>query len=269
MEANPVKGKKKALKPKAFFLYYVSLATSSFILTDFLWPGYVDQLSFIFILLMACIPMSCQARLGVIALCMVNHESSAFALIPIILFCFPKRESFKALLIIFLYLVIWFASHGSINQALAVHSGSGSTMSVLQGLFEDYGIALAGVFSSYKLLWFIFLYVVWTLWCQKDKSTLLAVVSMTLFPIFLTAIAWDTTRGVNYGFLGILIAFAILIDDYDKSPRQSHRLVFTSIYANILIPSYPVILSRPASVLTYPYPGLYQLIHSFFLSSPT
>jgi hypothetical protein len=258
---------KRILNPKLRFLVYVSVATSSYIMTDFLWPGYVEQLTFILILLMACIPMNHQARLAAVALCMANHEASGFALIPIIFFCFPRREINQALFVIILYFGIWLASYGlNFYNLLSAHSVVNNKESITQLLINSPGLAIAGTFFSYKLFWIIFLYVVWMLWHQKDRLTAVAILSIVLIPTFLIFVAADTTRVAGFGILGMLIILCILIDEYSQSPKPSHRLAFTSIYANIIIPSYPVIFDYPPSLLTYPYRGLYQLIHSVFHS---
>ena len=243
------------------YLYYLSIATSSYLITDFLWPGYADHLSFILILLMACIPMNSQERLGVVALCMVNHEASAFSLVPIILFCFPKQEVKQAFLLLSLYFGIWFASYGlNIDNALAPNTVRNDDSTSLQLFIGNFGYALTGVFFSYKLFWIIFLYVAYRLWYQEDILSLVAITGMVLFPLFILPIAWDTTRLIGLGCLGILITLAILINDHQKLPRLVQRLLFIIIILNFIIPSYSVVLERQELFSNYPYPGLYKLI---------
>lgn len=248
---------------KRFWLY-VSVATSSYIITGFLWPGYPDQLSFILILLMAYIPMSRQARLGIFALCMVSHDGSAFALTPIALFCSPKHERYKSLLVIAIYFAILLSFYGAgFNSKLETEHLGVSGKSNFQFLLENPGLALAGVSLSYKLLWLLFFYLGCQLWQQKEKVSLVAIAALTFFPVLMIFIALDTTRLIGFGFLGLLISCSILFGElWQKIPKYHHYLLLFIIYSNILIPSHTVVLIYQDSLSTYPYRGIYQLIYS-------
>jgi hypothetical protein len=210
---------RKPLNPNLRLLCYVSVATSSFLITDFLWPGYGEHLSFILILLMACIEMNHQARLAVVALCMVNHEATVFALVPIILFCFPKSEIKKALFLIFMYFAIWLASYGlHLNSALATHTiFRKKEISTLQLLIDNWQLAWAGIFFSYKLFWIVFISVASMLYLEKQNKMLFSITAMILFPVLTLPIATDTTRLMGLGFLGILISLSFLINEYKKT----------------------------------------------------
>lgn len=253
----------KRLKFNLRYLYYLSIATSSYLITDFLWPGYADHLSFILIFLMACLPMNSQERLAIVALCLVTHEGSTFSLIPIILFCFPKQDIKKTFVLFSLYFGLWFASYGlSIAGALAPNVVRQDDSTSLQLLVEHFDYATIGVFFSYKLFWLIFLYTTFRLWFHKHRFTVVATTSMVLFPIFILPVAWDTTRLMGLGCFGMLILLAILIDEHHKLPQkvQWSLLIIASI--NLIIPSFSVVLERQESLVNYPYPGLYNLIVS-------
>jgi hypothetical protein len=100
------------------------------------------------------------------------------------------------------------------------------------------------------------------LWNQRDKQTALAIGAITLFPTILTFVAWDTTRIGGFGWLGMLIAIGILMQNHIRLAKiPSYALTFL-MYANILIPSYNVVIYDQDSVPSYPYPGLYMLIDS-------
>ncbi len=259
--------KRKSLSSTVKFFVYLSVMTSSYMMVNFQWPGYPDQLAFILILVMACIPMTRQGRLGTIALCLLTHDGITFALIPIILFCFPQREKSRALLLVALFYAIWFASYGfNLHQGLAAHQAVGGEQSNWQVLNKNRGLALAGVFFSYKLFWLVFLYTVGRLWFQKDKATLVAIVSIILFPAFIILLAWDTSRLMGFGFFGMLIALGILIHEYRKLPAKHSYLLMQIMYVNILIPSSNILLVYQDSLSNYPYPGLYMLIHRIFHS---
>ncbi len=251
----------KTLKFRSRYLYYLSIATSSYLITDFLWPGYADHLSFILIFLMACLPMNSQERLAIVALCMVNHEGSAFSLIPIILFCFPKQDIKRTFLLFTLYFGLWFASYGlSIGGALAPNIVRQDDSTSLQLLIEHFDYAIAGVFFAYKLFWIIFLYMAFRLWFHKHIFSLVATTSMVLFPIFILPIGWDTTRLMGLGCFGMLIVLAILIDEHHQLPKRVQGLLLIIATLNLVIPSFSVVLERQESFSNYPYPGLYKLI---------
>jgi len=257
--------KRNFLDPKGKFLIYLSVMTSSYMMVSFQWPGYPEQLAFILILLMAFIPMTYQGRLGTIALCMLTHDGTAFALVPIILWCFPKKERGKALLVVSLFFVIWLASYGlDLHQGLEAYYSVGGELSNWEAVTRNPGLTLAGVFFSYKLFWIVFLYVVWRLWSYKDKATLVGIVTMIVFPVFTLLLAWDATRLTGFGFLGMLITLSILIHEYKQLPIQHYYVLLAIIWINIFIPSYNIVLEYQDSLANYPYPGLYMLIHRVF-----
>lgn len=242
------------------FWVYLSVMTSSYMMVCFQWPGYPENISFILILLAACLPMSRQARLGIVALCMVNHDGSAFALIPIILFCFPKKEIIPALFAVVLFYGIWFLSHGlNLHQGLASHVvvGNHSNWSLLT---KNPGLAVAGVFFAYKLLWFLLLYAMQRLWSQGERETALTIASITLFSLIMLLLAWDTTRLSGFGFLGMLIALAVVANDYSQLAIRQRQILLVIVYANLVVPSYNILLEIPDSAFHYPYLGIYKAI---------
>ncbi|NJK67495.1 MAG: hypothetical protein HC941_14060 [Microcoleus sp. SU_5_3] len=242
------------------FWVYLSVMTSSYMMVCFQWPGYPENISFILILLAACLPMSRQARLGIVALCMVNHDGSAFALIPIILFCFPKQERIPALFTVVLFYGIWFFSHGlNLHKGLASHVvvGNHSNWSLLT---KNPGLAVAGVFFAYKLLWFLLLYATQRLWSQGEREIALAIASITLFSLVMLLLAWDTTRLTGFGFLGMLIALVVVANDYSQLVISQRQILLAIVSANIIIPSYNILLEIPDSLFHYPYLGIYKAI---------
>jgi hypothetical protein len=242
------------------FWVYLSVMTSSYMMVCFQWPGYPENISFILILLAACLSMSRQARLGIVALCMVNHDGSAFALIPIILFCFPKQERIPALFAVVLFYGIWFVSQGlNLQQGLESHQVMGKNSNWVF-LTRNPTLAIAGVFFSYKLLWFLLLYAVQRLWSDRERETALAMVSITVFAVVIILVAWDTTRLVGFGFLGMLIALVVVANDYSQLVKSQRQILLAIVCANIILPSYNVVLDLPESLTKYPYPGIYKAI---------
>ncbi|MBD1933103.1 MULTISPECIES: hypothetical protein [Cyanophyceae] len=239
------------------FLYCLSIVTSSYVMFNYQFPGYVDQLFFILILLPACIPMSRQGRLGTLALALATHEASAFVFIPIVIFCFPRREVLTALSLVPIYCFIWFAGSGfSLDSPVKAHLIL-ENKTALQYLAENPLMGLAGFFFSYKLLWVITLYILWILWRQGETLLVAAIASIIAFPISTMFLIVDTSRNVGYGFFGMLIALAILLGEEKKIP--GFKMLFYIALANIILPSYYVGLNTGFQS----YTGLYHLIPLF------
>jgi hypothetical protein len=83
-----------------------------------------------------------------------------------------------------------------------------------------------------------------------------------LFPVLLTIFAWDTTRVAGFGWLGMLIALGILLQEYKRLSRVYHYGLFALACVNLLIPSYNVVIFYKDSLSYYRYPGFYMLIDS-------
>ncbi|MBD1895367.1 hypothetical protein [Coleofasciculus sp. FACHB-129] len=238
-------------------LYYLSITTSSYLIFNCQFPGYVDQLFFSLLLLPACIPMTRQGRLATLAFALATHEASAFVFIPIVIFCFPRREVLTALSLVPIYCFIWFAGSGfSLDSPVKAHLIL-ENKTALQYLAENPMLGLAGFFFSYKLLWIITLYILWILWRQGETLLVSAIACIIAFPISTMFLIVDTSRNVGYGFFGMLIAFAILIREEKVFP--GHLILFYMVILNIIIPSYYVGLNTGFQT----YMGLYHLIPLF------
>ncbi|MEW5859284.1 MAG: hypothetical protein AB1861_18180 [Cyanobacteriota bacterium] len=254
---RPQESKFKSKNYQKLFLYYISIATSSYLIFNCQFPGYVDQLFFSLILLPACLPMTRQGRLAILAFALATHEASAFVFIPIVIFCFPRREVLTALSLVPIYCFIWLAGSGfslasSVKEHLILENKT-----ALQYLAENPMLGLAGFFFSYKLLWIITLYILWILWRQGEALLVGAIASIIAFPISTMFLIVDTSRNVGYGFFGMLIAFAILIREEKVFP--GHHILFYIALVNIVVPSCYVGLNTGFQS----YPGLYHLIPLF------
>ena len=243
------------------WLIYFSAMTSSFILTDFQWPGYSDQLSFILLLVMAITPMTPQARIATLVLCLVNHDGIALAFIPIVLCCFPRPERFIAFVTIGLFYGIAAAVYGfNVQKSLEVQQTVSSIGPVWEAAFTDPGFLLASLFFTYKLLWLAPAVAVALLWRDRDKLTAIAIIAITFLPIAFILIAWDTTRVAGFGWLGLLITFGVLLTKWHERCKSYQYGVIALVSINMLIPTYNVVLGFKNSFSAYPYRGLYVLI---------
>jgi hypothetical protein len=246
------------------WLIYLSLMTSSFILVDFQWPGYSDSLSFILILLLALVPMNSQARLATVALCVLNHEGIALALVPLILFSFPREERLPAFMVIGLFYGFMVASHGF--SLLNWFRGQGAVLddtgSVWARVIQEPGVFLAGLFFTYKLFWFFLLLIIWTLWHRHDRLALMGLGVITISPVALTLFAWDTTRVAGFGWLGLVIALGLFMKKLSKLHRRYQYAAVSLVCLNVLIPSYNVVIEYTDTLSSYPYPGLYRFFNS-------
>lgn len=236
-------------------IWYLSIATSSYIIHQFQFPGYTEQFFFILLLLPACIPMTRQGRLGVLTLALATHEASMFVFIPMVLFCFPWREIVTALSVIPVYIFFWMAGNGfmltrTVGGQLTVQEKSG-----LQYLLENFGMALTGLFFTYKLLWIVLAYVAWLLWRKGESLLAVAMLSFVLFPaILMLPMTVDTSRMLGFGFFGLLIAFSIIIREYQA--WNIPKWIGAIVIANLILPSYYVGLNTGFQS----YTGLYKLL---------
>ena len=265
-DKKPVDGA-TPIGPWAKFWVLVSVMTTSYMMVTFQWPGYPEQVSFILILLMACIPMNAQARLAACALCMLTHDGSGFALVPIIWFCFPRNERYEALFIIVLFFGVVAVSYGlNLYQGVLAHGAMDlkNQQPVWSAVIENPGFTLAGWFFAYKLLWPVMFYVAWVLAVNKDIRTLLVIFSMLTLPAVMSFVAWDTTRLMGFGFLGMMIAVSVLLHESTRWHGFRYSILSIIFLANILCPAYNVVLEYQDSISGYPYPGLYLLIHRLF-----
>ncbi|WP_446353879.1 hypothetical protein [Coleofasciculus sp. A1-SPW-01] len=236
---------------KTKFIYYLSLGTSSYLIFNFQLPAYPEQFFFILLILAACIPMTSQERLSILVLSLITHEVSFFVFLPIVFLCFPHREIINYFYVIAIYFATWVVGTG-FDPIGAIQFQMGE-----KGGFYYWSntpfLGLAGLFFSYKLLWIIIVSLILRLWQYKEKSLILAIVCIMLFPALTCIPSVDTNRMVGMGFYGVLICFSILMNEYNK--LAENKTFLRIAYINILVPSANVIL--PWGIIIYP--GLYKL----------
>jgi hypothetical protein len=216
--------------------------------------------------------MTTQARLGLLALCVLTHESIALAFVPAIVFWFPKEEKLRALLVIGLFIGILALSYGfNVSQGLVGHGAVLNEGSVWRVVIENPGYFMTAIFFTYKLWWAVFLFVLWRLWARNQVAELKAVAITVCFPLLLCLLGWDTTRIAGIGFLGMLVACVLFTKKIAGISTMQLRALLVAAAVNLMIPSYQIILYPPVGEgppvyrnthSTYPYLGLYKQIHS-------
>jgi hypothetical protein len=260
---------KPVLTPGLRRLLYLSLMTSSFMIVEFQWPGYSDALSFILLLLVLCVPMTAQARLAVVALCALNHETLAVAVAPLIFFAFPPQERYRALIPLALFYALMIGVYALGGLTLFQAQGSvQSEGSVWTTILADTSSYVLGVLFAYKLFWLLFGFFVWLLWRRKSFDLAACVLVITLFPVALTVFAWDTTRVAGFGWIGLAIAFGMFLKESANLPRTWQHAVVVLAAINLLIPTYNVVLFYSDTLSAYPYRGLYMALDSLFRQIP-
>jgi hypothetical protein len=227
--------------------YLVSIGTASFILSGFQSAGYPEQLLFVLLLLLFCVPMDETARISIVSLSLLSHEASVFILLPIAFFCFSRREFIQTVVISVGYFILWLASYGfDVSSALAPHNMGGE--SGIWWLVRSPVLELLGIFLSFKILWLYFFIAL--IWAKKNFTFPLVVVGMGVLMTFLGV---DTTRMMGFAFIGLLFALLIVMNEH-KITQSRLRLLMV---LNILIPSAYVGLN--AGILIFA--GLYRLAY--------
>jgi hypothetical protein len=100
------------------------------------------------------------------------------------------------------------------------------------------------------------------LWKENRRATSLGIAAITVFPVLLSLLAWDTSRVAGFGFLGMLWAIVFLLQNWRSLPRNHSLALLTVLCVNIAFPSYNVIIEYADSISNYSHPGLYRVIHS-------
>ena len=238
----------------------LSAATTSYVIFHFQFPGYPEQLGYIFLLLMAFVPMSSRTRWSAVALGLASHEIMIFALVPVIVFCFQSyRERIVALAIVGLYGLLWLSAYRFHFLGLVrVHTDLAPAVNTIDIFMAEIRWVFLGALSAHKLLWATLVWAAISLIRRKQFYLALGLISIALAPLATLVVAADTSRLAGLGFLGILLAIAILHNTSQSIwERNALRCLLT---VNILAPSVYI----SANYHRIPCPGLYELMINRF-----
>jgi hypothetical protein len=257
-----------ATKISAGLIMTLSVSTCGFVMIGIQWPGYPDQLVFILILLAAGIPMRAESRLACVALALLAHDGAVFPLLPIVLFCFPRREKLAAVAMIGLFCAVFAISYGfNLSNALTQHDALG-TRSCLRDWLDYPSIIFLGIVSAFKFYWVLFFAVLFGLMRQRRYGLAGAITAMMFSFVPMLFLAGDVTRMVNFSFLALLICIVILHQERHSLIVVRQRLLPFVAIASLLTPSYNIALwflhhgkANPAGrKIILREPGIYKLI---------
>ncbi|HTR81463.1 MAG TPA: hypothetical protein VMM58_07510 [Bacteroidota bacterium] len=227
------------------FLENVSIAVSSFIVTQFQSPGYTEQLSLIIILFLVMTPLGLFQKIAGVALALFSHEVSILVLFVVGYLYFSREEKIWTGFIILIYVAFWLVSFGLDPVRLLAVRTVGD-QSGLSWLFTHPYRELSGVALSYKLLWVPLIVALGKAVDRKEIAFLV------LPGIVATIFGVDTTRLMAFSFLGFLFAI-VAVKKYALIKERPLRLLFG---LNLCIPSVYIGLNSGL----YYFDGLYQLI---------
>ena len=224
------------------FMTALAVATCGFVIVGVQWPGYPEQLGFLFLLLPAFIPMCSASRLTCVTFALLAHDGMVFPLVPIILFCFPKGEKRRALSLIALYLLIFAVSYGfRLSSALALHDTFGPE-SYFHDLFDYPLVVLFGIFSAFKFYWSVFFIALFVLIKQRRYRLFWALSALMFSFVPMLFLAWDVTRLVNFSFLAVLMSVVIVWREAARAGRLRAGILPLVAAASLAMPSYNVAL---------------------------
>ncbi|HTY10611.1 MAG TPA: hypothetical protein VMF88_06030 [Bacteroidota bacterium] len=229
----------------------ISIATTTFIITQFQSPGYTEQLALLIVLIVVIVPMGALPKIAAVTLALFAHEVSALLFIVLALVSFTKGERLWVGTVLVVYISFWLMSFGFNVSALSgvrsVGGFSGFAWLNRHPLREVGGIAV-----SYKLLWVVFAAAL--IFKGREAKRLL----LFLLPgIVATVFGVDTSRLMAFSFLAILFALMYV----KRHALFSERVLQLLLGLNLCLPSVYIGLN---SGLVY-FDGLYQLIYRGYL----
>jgi hypothetical protein len=241
------------VKEKAMlnFWQFLSLATCSFAIYQCQAPGYPDVLFFVFFMLVMHQGFSQDAKLALLLLALVAHESSVFVGVILAWRYLERDHKIVYLLGLGIYGVVWAAAYGFVMTALLTNHNyrgrSGWEWLVLRPASE-----LLGIFMAFKAVWV--LPIVGTVLAVRHRLHAEAcfITACVAAGLFMTLLGLDTSRLVGFGFPGVLIAICVIRQGLPE--KVSNRLFSIVFLANLLIPSLYVGLNCWIEVK----PGLYD-----------
>lgn len=211
---------------------------------------------FLFALLSLMLPLSKYGRATLIVLMFSTHEAAALCIsMPLILFVFPKNERNMSFIIIVMYFLLWLLNFQfDVRKAIEAQALI-SNKFAYEGITETPLRIIGGIFFSYKILWCFIPVALYYFIKNREYVSVYKVLFAVLFPVFQIFLAYDTSRLISFGYLGIICA---VIYSYCYMPRKYFNLALS---INLLIPSYDVGVWG----FNVPKYGLYKIFHMLLM----
>jgi hypothetical protein len=232
---------------------YLSLFTSERILTGFHRPGYCEQLGLCFLLPIFLVPMAGEARLALLALSLITHEGMLFVVVPLVWFCFPRRERWVLLALVLLAFFWGLSNRFEFTEAFRAQRIVDFSQ-LLAAIPIYWNELLLGLFFAHKLFWFFLFWIAGVAYKNGDRQEAWTMLSIGLSAIGIVVIVWDVSRHSSFGFLGLLFAVAYYFRISPIRKIKEGRLILAFALLNLLIPSYDGV---------DPNSGLYGIYNSF------
>jgi hypothetical protein len=239
------------------FLSFVSLATASFVIFNFQYPGYPDPLVLVLVLVALLVELEVEGLALIVVLALLAHEALAVALFLPLLPALPRRVWPVVLLPFAIYGVFWLADFGFDPVAGWAEQTHFQGLSGPDALMRRPLIVLIGIAAAYKLLWVPvgsqLLFV-----ARRHGAGACARLSAPLIGMAVICIvSYDTSRMAEVAFATLLLAWSGCVT------RWSRAAVTALAIANLVLPSVYVspYFERGLGVMWSP--GLYAAYHGF------
>jgi hypothetical protein len=235
----------------------LALSTCAQIMIGIEWPGYPEQVAFLFLLIPAFVPMTSAARLAAATLALSGFDGVVFPLAAMILFCFPRRDRVPAFILIGSYLTMFAISYGfNVATAFELHYTIGPR-SYRADLVRYPHIVLFGIFAAFKFYWFIVPVAILAALKEEKRRVACGMIAVTFSFIPLLLVAWDVTRLTAFSFVGLLFC-VVAVYQFDTVHRAVRHYLMPAVAAlSLAFPSYNLFLEE---VRLFREPGLYRYI---------
>jgi hypothetical protein len=242
--------------------HFLSLATCSFVIFQYQFPGYPDVVVFTLFVLVMTPEFTQKSKLCFLLLALMTHESSFFVG-PILAYRYlNRRHRLSYVVALMLYGVIWATAYDfSIQAMFQNHDALG--MSAVEWLVhEPHALAawFLGVFIAFKAVWLVLvLATILALRCHSYRDAVF-IAACTCAGLLITFLGVDTSRHMGVAFPGVLVALETI---RHYMPRQAANRTLSIIFAaNVVIPSFYVGLNTWIVL----GPGLYKHLYFIFAS---
>jgi hypothetical protein len=239
------------------FLTFLSLATASFVIFNFQYPGYPDPLVLALLLIALSVELDAEGLALVTLLALLAHEALAVALFLPLLPSLPRRAWPAVLLPVAIYGLFWLADFGfdpvaGWDRQIHFHGLSGP-----EALAQRPLIVLIGIAAAAKLVWLAVGDQLVYIARQYGVAALARLAAPLAAMLAICAVSYDTSRMGEVGVVTLLLAWS------GCARRWPRWAIMALAVGNLVVPSVYVspYFARSMGVM-WP-PGLYSAYHGF------